>query len=104
VAERHFGRLGRLLAGRELDSIGKIGAYRGPLLQTHGGADRVVPYELGRRLFGAANEPKWFIAVPGGDHNDPPARDYLGALDRYLGMLPVSEPGARNSVADHVRK
>jgi fermentation-respiration switch protein FrsA (DUF1100 family) len=99
VAERHFGRLGRLLAGGELDSAGKIQAYRGPLLQTHGDADRVVPYELGRRLFGAASEPKRFVAVPGGDHNDPPAREYLEALDRFLGALPVSEPGATNSVA-----
>jgi fermentation-respiration switch protein FrsA (DUF1100 family) len=104
VAERHFGRIGRLLAGGVLDSAEAIRGYRGPLLQTHGDADGVVSYDLGRRLFAAANEPKWFIAVPGGDHNDPPAPDYLEALNRFLGSLPVPEPGAAKSVADRARK
>ena len=31
----------------------------------------VIPYAMGRQLFEAANEPKQFIAIPGGDHNDP---------------------------------
>ena len=79
VAERHFGRLGRLFAGGALDSAATIRGYRGPLLQTHGDADGVVSYDLGRRLFAAANKPKWFITVPRGDHNDPPAPEYLNA-------------------------
>ena len=91
VAERHFGRVGRLLAGDKLDSAATIRGYHGPLLQTHGDADEVVPYEFGRRLFKAANEPKRFIAVPGGDHNDPTDREYLEALDRFLGALPELE-------------
>jgi fermentation-respiration switch protein FrsA (DUF1100 family) len=95
VAERHVGRIGRLLVGGQLDSVAAIRGYRDPLLQTHGGADEVVPYELGRRLFGAANDPKWFIAVPGGGHNDPPVRKYLEELDRFLGELPVLEPRRR---------
>ena len=73
-----------------LDSRSKIAAYRGPLLQTHGDADRVVPYALGRRLFEAANEPKRFVAVAGGDHNDPPSRAFLEALDRFLDDLPAA--------------
>lgn len=90
VASSHFRLLpARLLMTTRLDSRSKIGDYRGPLLQTHGDADRVVPYALGRRLFDAANEPKRFIAVRGGDHNDPPSREFLGALDRFLDDLPV---------------
>jgi pimeloyl-ACP methyl ester carboxylesterase len=38
------------------DSEAKLVNYRGPLLQTHGTADEVVPYALGHRLFRAANE------------------------------------------------
>ena len=68
-----------------LESAATIRGYSGPLLQTHGDADGVVPYNLGRRLFAAANKPKWFITVPRGDHNDPPAPEYLKALDRFLG-------------------
>lgn len=73
-----------------LDSLAKIGRYRGPLLQTHGDADRVVPFELGRKLFAAANPPKRFVAVPGGGHNGPPSREYVQALAEFLHSLPAS--------------
>ena len=73
-----------------LDSLAKIRNYRGPLLQTHGDADRVVPYASAQRLFDAANEPKRLVTVPGGDHNDPPSRDFLEALDRFLDDLPAA--------------
>jgi fermentation-respiration switch protein FrsA (DUF1100 family) len=76
-----------LLMRTRLNSVSKIGDYRGPLLQTHGDADRVVPYRLGRELFAAANEPKQFVPVPGGDHNDPPAAAYIAALDGFLDSL-----------------
>ncbi|MFO0954346.1 MAG: alpha/beta hydrolase [Isosphaeraceae bacterium] len=89
LAGHHFGRLGRLVVPGDLDSASKIASYAGPLLQTHGDADRVVPYELGRRLHEAANEPKRFVRVEGGGHNDPPTPDYLAALDDFLGSLPV---------------
>lgn len=78
----------RYLMQTRLDSAAKIPNYRGPLLQTHGEADRIVPYALGRKLFGAANEPKQFVSVPGGGHNDPPSPEYLATLDRFLGSLP----------------
>jgi fermentation-respiration switch protein FrsA (DUF1100 family) len=77
-----------VLMTTRLDSRHKIPAYRGPLLQTHGDADRIVPFALGRKLFDAANEPKRFVRVPGGGHNDPPAPDYIVALDEFLGSLP----------------
>jgi uncharacterized protein len=99
LTDRHFGRLARLLVSNHLDSRSKIGRYDGPLLQTHGNADTVVPYELGRRLFGAARGPKRFIEVPEGDHNDPLSPDYIDALDRFLDSLPPAA-GARNRPTD----
>jgi fermentation-respiration switch protein FrsA (DUF1100 family) len=78
----------RAVMQTRLDSVAKIPAYRGPLLQVHGDADRIVPYELGRRLFRAANEPKQFVTIPGGNHNDHYAPEYVAALDRFLGALP----------------
>ncbi len=72
-----------------LDSLAKIGAYHGPLLQTHGDADQTVPCELGRRLFAAANEPKRFLPVRGGGHNDPPSLEYYRALNEFLEALPA---------------
>jgi len=91
VAARHIRFLPvRLMMTTRLDSRSKIRDYRGPLLQTHGDADRVIPLDLGRRLFDAANQPKRFVEVPGGGHNDPPGRAYLEALDEFLGSLPAS--------------
>jgi fermentation-respiration switch protein FrsA (DUF1100 family) len=78
----------RSLMHNRLDSLSKISNYHGPLLQMHGDADRVIPYDVGRKLFNAANEPKQFVSVPGGGHNGPPSRAYLAALDQFLGSLP----------------
>jgi len=66
------------------DSLSKIGQYRGPLFMSHGDADSVVPYDLGRRLFEAANEPKQFLDLPGHDHNDPMPPDYYDAVREFL--------------------
>ena len=78
----------KLLMRNRLDSLAKIGHYRGPLLQSHGDADRLIPYELGQELFAAANEPKHFITIPAGDHNDPQTPEYYRALEEFLAALP----------------
>ena len=36
----------------------------------HGELDETVPFEMGRELFAAANEPKRLLAVPGAGHSD----------------------------------
>jgi uncharacterized protein len=76
------------LMSMEMDSVSLIGKYHGPLLQTHGDADRLVPFEQGRRLFMAANEPKFFVKATGLGHNDLPTKDYVEMLDQFLGRLP----------------
>ena len=78
----------RLLMKNRFDSISKIRTYHGPLLQSHGDADRVIPYKLGKRLFAAANGPKRFITIPGGDHNSPQTQEYRRAFDEFLDSLP----------------
>jgi hypothetical protein len=77
----------RLVLRTQFNSLKKIPNYHGPLLQSHGDADTIVPYALGRRLFEAANEPKHFITLPGGDHNDPQDRAYYDELIRFLDGL-----------------
>jgi fermentation-respiration switch protein FrsA (DUF1100 family) len=42
---------------------------------------------MGRQLFAAANEPKQFIAIPGGDHNDRQTDAYYAALFEFLRRL-----------------
>ncbi len=78
----------RLLMRSRFDSVSKIGRYHGPLLQVHGDADTIVPIEYSRRLFAAANEPKQFVEIPGGDHNDPRTPAFIKALDQFLDQLP----------------
>ncbi len=71
----------------QMRSVDKIPRYPGPLLQTHGDADRVVPFALGERLFEAAPGPKQFIHVRSGRHNDPPSREYETALEQFVRNL-----------------
>ncbi|MBP5509371.1 MAG: alpha/beta hydrolase [Kiritimatiellae bacterium] len=52
-----------------------------PILLFHGTNDRVVPYSQGQALFKLAREPKRFVTVKGGDHNDFPA---VMGVDVYL--------------------
>ena len=77
----------RTVMRTQFNSLAKIGDYHGPLLQSHGTADRLIPYAMGRQLFAAANEPKQFVAIPGGDHNDPQTDFYYAALDDFLARL-----------------
>ena len=80
----------RLLVRTRLDSLSKIGDYGGPLLQSHGDADRIIPFDHGSRLFAAANEPKRFVTISGRDHNDPQTPEYYQALKQFLAGLPES--------------
>jgi fermentation-respiration switch protein FrsA (DUF1100 family) len=85
VAAYHFPWLPVRWAMRtRLDSAGKIGGYHGPLLQSHGDADTIIPLRLGRLLFDAANQPKQFLLLPGHDHNDPMPPDYYDQLRAFL--------------------
>jgi uncharacterized protein len=47
-----------------------IGAVTAPLLILHGEQDEVIPVEMGRRVFRAANKPKRIETFPQGRHND----------------------------------
>jgi uncharacterized protein len=89
VGATHFPWLPvRLLMRAQLNSAAKIPDYHGPLLQSHGDRDQIVPFALGKKLFDAANEPKQFLVIPGGDHNDPQTPAFLQAMDEFIGKLP----------------
>jgi fermentation-respiration switch protein FrsA (DUF1100 family) len=77
----------KLLMHSQFKSIAKISNYHGPLLQSHGTADRLIPYAMGQKLFEAANQPKRFVPILGGDHNDPQTPEYYDALVEFLNGL-----------------
>jgi hypothetical protein len=75
------------LVRTKYDALEKIREVRAPLLILHGDRDDVVPYEQGRRLFEAANEPKTLYTIRGARHNDTYIvgdRPYFAAWARFL--------------------
>lgn len=81
-------RLLKSIMEARLDSLSKISQYKGPLLQSHGKEDSVVPFRLGQKLFSRARGPKRFISVPGDDHNQPATDEFCHAFDEFLSSLP----------------
>ena len=77
-----------LLMKNRYDSLSKIGRCRGPVLASHGTADDLVPFELGRKLFDAVPGPqKRFFTIEGGGHNNPEPPEYDAALEEFLESL-----------------
>lgn len=60
---------GKTLVGG-FDSLSRISRVRVPSMVIHGTRDEIIPFEMGKTLFAAANEPKRFWAVEGAGHND----------------------------------
>lgn len=52
------------------DSIDKLASIKLPLLVIHGANDDIVPWQFGKRLYDAANQPKTWVLLPGAGHND----------------------------------
>jgi fermentation-respiration switch protein FrsA (DUF1100 family) len=89
----------RWMMKNRFPSVERITTYRGPLLQSHGTADAVVPFEMGRKLFDAATtKNKKFFVVQDGDHNGPQPDDYYDALGEFLDSLP-GLPTAKGAIA-----
>src|SRR6516164_11554907 len=75
---------------RGFDSESKIANIRAPLLFFHGNRDQIIPLKLGRSLFQAALEPKWFVEIPEAGHNDlveTAASAYRERLHEFYGYL-----------------
>ena len=96
VADFHYPKLSWLVPPDKLDSASKIVQYRGPLLQSHGTADRTIPLSSGEKLFKAANKPKNFVKIPRADHNNWLTDDYSKQLDEFIRGLASEKNGASN--------
>lgn len=68
----------RLLLRDQFHSDRQIGRIRVPLLVMHGALDPTIPVAFGERLFALANEPKRFVRIARGGHND---LDNFGAIE-----------------------
>jgi uncharacterized protein len=82
-----------LLLRHRFDSIRKIPRITCPILIGHGGRDRIVPFEMGKRLAEAAKAPVTTIWIDEADHND--FYDIGGprigqAIVRFVNSLPAA--------------
>ena len=104
TAAHHFRWLPvRLMMKNRFPSIERITTYRGPLFQSHGTEDEVVPFAMGKKLFDAATTAnKKFFVVEGGNHNGPQPAEYYKALGEFLDSLP--EVGAAERVSANVNE
>jgi hypothetical protein len=87
VGAHHYSFLPvRALATNQFDNEARVAEIDAPTLHIHSRADRVVPFELGRRVYEAAAAPKQFLEIQGG-HNDGflvSAEAYLETIDAFL--------------------
>jgi uncharacterized protein len=68
----------RLFMRDRFHSDRHIARIRVPLLMMHGALDPTIPVTFGERLFALANEPKRFVRLARGGHND---LDNFGAIE-----------------------
>jgi uncharacterized protein len=77
----------RLLMRDPFHSDRRITRVTAPLLIMHGDNDQAIPIRFGERLFALANEPKQFVRLPGGGHEN---LDDFGAMEiarHFIGAL-----------------
>lgn len=76
----------------KLDNIATVSELKLPKLFVHGTVDKVIPFAIGKRLFGAAASPKNFFPIAGADHfnlHETGGFAYFKALEEFItGHLP----------------
>jgi uncharacterized protein len=90
----------RTLLRHPFDTLSCLPLVRAPLLVVHGGADRLIPPEHGRRVAAAAGGPAEFVLLPGIGHpvlgNDA-AGHGAAAVRSFLMRLPRAADAAAES-------
>ena len=71
-----------------------------PVLIVHGGADRVIPFEHGQRLFTLARAPKALVRIDGADHTDLPARGLYDHIWAFLDNPPPEAADGQSRAQD----
>jgi len=73
-----------LLMKDQFRSDARIGKVRAPILILHGMRDNVIPFAYGQRLFELAPEPKTFVTLPLGEHENLDAHGAQAAVKEFL--------------------
>jgi len=92
VADVHRPAISWLVPEDRLNSVTAIQKVRCPLLQSHGTIDRVVPYNLGKKLYAAAAEPKTLLTFEGYGHDGQPPEFEDRMREFVRRLVPPSRP------------
>ena len=77
----------RFLLKDKFESHKKVGNISVPLLFIHGKVDKIVPYDMGRKMYELANEPKFFYSQEYGDHMVEYDDELLLAIKKFIQSL-----------------
>jgi len=73
-----------LLLKDKFESYKKINNIFVPVLIMHGKVDKIVPYDMGKKMYELANEPKFFYSQEYGDHMIEYDEKLLSALKKFI--------------------
>jgi len=73
-----------LLLKDKFESYKKINNIFVPVLIVHGTVDKIVPYDMGKKMYELANEPKFFYSQEYGDHMIKYDEKLLSALKKFI--------------------
>jgi len=68
----------------KFESHKKINNIFVPVLIMHGKIDKIVPYDMGKKMYELANEPKFFYSQDYGDHMIEYDEKLLSALKKFI--------------------
>ena len=75
----------RWIMSNRYDNLSRIQRYKGPLLQSHGTQDELIPLSFAQRLFDVApSQKKRWMEFPGLGHNSAMPRRYYAGLAAFL--------------------
>ena len=77
----------RFLLKDKFESYRKIKKVSVPVLIMHGKVDKIVPYDMGKKMYELANEPKFFYSQEYGDHMVEYDEKLLLALKQFIQSL-----------------
>ena len=73
-----------LLLKDKFESYKKMNNIFVPVLIMHGKVDKIVPYDMGKKMYELANEPKFFYSQDYGDHMIEYDEKLLSALKKFI--------------------
>jgi len=71
----------------KFESYKKITNISAPVFIIHGKVDKIVPYDMGEKMYELANEPKFFYSQEYGDHMIEYDEKLLSALKKFIQSL-----------------